>query len=100
MFVEYCYFGTYFSGKDEEANPLVFHAKVYALAERLQCTSLKSVALKNATNWFHGEQMGKSNKNLEEIIPSVLGAISVIYTHTPDISYEAQTYSDSAVHNR
>ncbi|KAF3192287.1 hypothetical protein TWF225_000541 [Orbilia oligospora] len=58
MFVEYCYFGTYFGSKYDEPHLLLLHARVYALAEKLKCLPLKAITLKKATEWSYAKFAG------------------------------------------
>ncbi|KAK6348699.1 hypothetical protein TWF718_006486 [Orbilia javanica] len=94
-FVEYCYFSNYLDGAESQSDGgskpstsgsgglhlLLLHARVYALAERLQCFPLKTLALKKTTNWYHGYNMQPSNSELQ----SIVDAIRIIYTYTTDL---------------
>ncbi|RVD90213.1 uncharacterized protein DFL_001188 [Arthrobotrys flagrans] len=88
MFVEYCYLDTYFDSKYSESHLLLLHARVYALAEKLKCFSLKDLALRKATDWCYGHSMQKGNVNskFQDIHPDILDAIRIIYTYTIDLN--------------
>ncbi|KAF3278883.1 hypothetical protein TWF970_004427 [Orbilia oligospora] len=82
MFVEYCYFGTYF-GYDEP-HLLLLHARVYALAGKLKCLPLKAIALKKATEWSYGDSTRPEGSLLLSIVADLVEAIRVVYTYTED----------------
>ncbi|KAF3212935.1 hypothetical protein TWF679_005503 [Orbilia oligospora] len=84
MFVEYCYFGTYFSSKHDEPHLLLLHARVYALAEKLRCLPLKAIALKKATEWSYGDSTRPEGSLLLSIVANLVEAIRVVYTYTED----------------
>ncbi|KAK6498202.1 hypothetical protein TWF506_004441 [Arthrobotrys conoides] len=87
MFVEYCYFGTYFGSKFDESQSLLLHARVYALAEKIKCPALKAIALQKAMKWGSGEIANPDASSLSERIPDFLEAIRIVYTHTVDSKY-------------
>ncbi|KAF3178630.1 hypothetical protein TWF788_007359 [Orbilia oligospora] len=84
MFVEYCYFGTYFSSKHDEPHLLLLHARVYALAEKLRCLPLKAIALKKAREWSYRDSMRPEGSLLLSIVADLVEAIRVVYTYTED----------------
>ncbi|RVD89402.1 uncharacterized protein DFL_000413 [Arthrobotrys flagrans] len=83
MFVEYCYFGTYF-GAEHDKSELLLHARVYALANKLKCRELKAVALRKATEWCYGDYTQPGGSRLSDMFPDMLDAINVVYTYTVD----------------
>ncbi|KAF3176800.1 hypothetical protein TWF751_003123 [Orbilia oligospora] len=84
MFVEYCYFGTYFGSKYDEPHLLLLHARVYALAEKIKCLPLKAITLKKATEWSYGDSTRPEGSLLLSIIADLAEAIRVVYTYTED----------------
>ncbi|KAK6349770.1 hypothetical protein TWF696_006046 [Orbilia brochopaga] len=84
MFLQYCYLNTYLDSKYGKTNLLLLHARVYALAEKLKCSPLKSLALRKVTDWYHGYSMGTGSSTFRDIFPDILEAISIVYTYTVD----------------
>ncbi|KAK6508606.1 hypothetical protein TWF506_010690 [Arthrobotrys conoides] len=96
MFVEHCYLGTYFTDSKDDSSMshhLLLHARLYALAEKLQCPPLKNLALERATNWCYGHNMQLGGGNFSDIYPNILDAIRVIYTYTTDLNSGLRPYS-------
>ncbi|KAF3314406.1 hypothetical protein TWF173_004748 [Orbilia oligospora] len=84
MFVEYCYFGTYFGSKYDEPHLLLLHARVYARAGKLECLPLKAIVLKKATEWSCGDSTRPEGSLLLSIVADLIEAIRAVYTYTED----------------
>ncbi|EPS39517.1 hypothetical protein H072_6737 [Dactylellina haptotyla CBS 200.50] len=83
MFSQYCYFGDYLSEANGVA-AIVLHAKVYTLAEKLDCLPLKDMAFRKATQLVDAAHSEKAKE-----ISSILSqSVSIIYEHTYDSRYE------------
>ncbi|KAK6519089.1 hypothetical protein TWF281_003777 [Arthrobotrys megalospora] len=90
VFLEYChlgtYFGTYFETGAESPGLLLLHARVYALAERFQCSQLKALALRKATDWCYGNSIQRlaPGDTFRDIFPDILDAVRIVYRYTVD----------------
>ncbi|KAF3311280.1 hypothetical protein TWF173_008426 [Orbilia oligospora] len=98
IFLQYCYLGTYALGNRDDvstSHPLLSHARVYALAEKLKCPPLKELSLQRATNWCYGHSMQEDGGEFSDIYPEVLEAIRVVYTYTIDLNSGIQPLESS-----
>ncbi|KAF3208481.1 hypothetical protein TWF192_001793 [Orbilia oligospora] len=79
LFAQYCYMQDYSYEDKDHPEPLYLHAKVYILAERLQCMGLKTTALHKASyRCFTSTPSANSEKMTETIL--------IIYNHTHDVN--------------
>ncbi|KAK6532561.1 hypothetical protein TWF281_006746 [Arthrobotrys megalospora] len=79
LFAQYCYMQDYNYDDKDHTEPLYLHAKVYILAERLQCMGLKTTALYKASHrCFTSTPSANSEKMTETIL--------TIYNHTHDVN--------------
>ncbi|KAF3112881.1 hypothetical protein TWF569_000544 [Orbilia oligospora] len=82
MFIQFAYIKNYIVPNKRALDQLFIHAKVYVLAERLECTDLKALAVKRATRYCLGSFNTASRYN--GVIASLPRAISTIYSFTVD----------------
>ncbi|KAF3904274.1 hypothetical protein AA313_de0206365 [Arthrobotrys entomopaga] len=82
-FSQYSYFQDYLHDLDD-GPALLLHAKVYVLAEKLECLPLKDLSFRKA-NLLLG---AAHSNNPNHILPSLPSAISTIYEYTYDSHYE------------
>ncbi|KAK6501429.1 hypothetical protein TWF481_009267 [Arthrobotrys musiformis] len=79
LFAQHCYMQDYIYNDEDHPEPLYLHAKVYILAERLQCMGLKTTALHKASHrCFTSAPSSNSEKMAETIL--------LIYSHTHDVN--------------
>ncbi|KAK6358160.1 hypothetical protein TWF730_007513 [Orbilia blumenaviensis] len=79
LFAQYCYMQDYVYDDKDHLEPLYLHARVYILAERLQCMGLKTASLQKASHrCFTSTPSANSSKMTETIL--------AIYNHTHDIN--------------
>ncbi|KAF3092853.1 hypothetical protein TWF102_008343 [Orbilia oligospora] len=98
IFLQYCYLGTYaLDNRDDvsTSHPLLSHARVYTLAEKLKCPPLKDLSLQRATDWCYGHGLQKDGGKFSDIYPNVLEAIRVVYTYTVDLNSGIQPLESS-----
>ncbi|KAF3157706.1 hypothetical protein EYR41_009799 [Orbilia oligospora] len=98
IFLQYCYLGTYALDNGDDvstSHPLLSHARVYTLAEKLKCPPLKDLSLQRATDWCYGHSLQKDGGKFSDIYPEVLEAIRVVYTYTVDLNSRIQPLESS-----
>ncbi|KAF3937735.1 hypothetical protein ABW19_dt0203295 [Dactylella cylindrospora] len=80
MFLHFCYLGDYFSNEQEKSDLLLVNAQVYVFADRIQCTDLKTVALRKATRICKATEKDA----LQEIFVVLPDTITLVYSFTVD----------------
>ncbi|KAF3931336.1 hypothetical protein ABW19_dt0208105 [Dactylella cylindrospora] len=99
MFVQYCYMAGYFRNPTVGSHMLLLHARVYALAEKLECPPLKELSLKKAIDYCAGSNLEASDANVQVNFPDILDAIRVIYQHTRDVNSGLPPESPNDINN-